>query len=90
MSLVVDIEKRIGAFWLRAAFEMDEETVALLGASGHGKSMTLKCIAGIERPDRGGSCWTARSSSTRRRGSTCRHRPGAWGSSSRAGRCSHT
>lgn len=53
MSLVVDIEKRIGTFWLRAAFEMDEETVALLGASGHGKSMTLKCIAGIERPDRG-------------------------------------
>lgn len=32
---------------------MDGETLALLGASGCGKSMTLKCIAGIERPDRG-------------------------------------
>ena len=27
--------------------------MALLGASGSGKSMTLKCIAGIERPDSG-------------------------------------
>ena len=27
--------------------------LAILGASGCGKSMTLKCIAGIERPDRG-------------------------------------
>ena len=26
---------------------------ALLGASGCGKSMTLKCIAGIETPDEG-------------------------------------
>ena len=53
MSLQVDIEKRLGAFHLRAAFECGNETLGLLGASGCGKSMTLKCIAGIERPDKG-------------------------------------
>lgn len=53
MALLVDIEKRLGAFHLKAAFEVERETLALLGASGCGKSMTLKCIAGIEKPDRG-------------------------------------
>ena len=53
MALYVDIEKKLGSFHLRAKFEVDGETLALLGASGCGKSMTLKCIAGIERPDRG-------------------------------------
>ena len=42
-----------GSFHLRSRFEVGGETLALLGASGCGKSMTLKCIAGIERPDRG-------------------------------------
>ena len=53
MALEVDIEKRAGAFHLRAAFTCGEETLGILGPSGCGKSMTLKCIAGIERPDRG-------------------------------------
>ena len=53
MELTVDIEKRLGNFHLRANFTVQMETFALLGASGCGKSMTLKCIAGIERPDRG-------------------------------------
>lgn len=53
MSLQVDIEKRLGDFSLRAAFEGGNETIGILGASGCGKSMTLKCIAGIETPDRG-------------------------------------
>ena len=54
MSLVVDIEKRLGPFRLDVDFETDAgEVLALLGASGSGKSMTLKCIAGIEKPDRG-------------------------------------
>ena len=52
MSLYVDIEKRLGAFRLQSKFEVADETLALLGASGCGKSMTLKCIAGIEKPDR--------------------------------------
>ena len=53
MLLTVDIEKKLGAFRLRSAFSVDRERFALLGASGCGKSMTLKCIAGIEKPDRG-------------------------------------
>lgn len=53
MSLYVDIEKRLGGFHLRVKVETDGEVLALLGASGCGKSMTLKCIAGVETPDRG-------------------------------------
>ena len=53
MNLYVDIEKTLGSFHLRSRFEVGGETLALLGASGCGKSMTLKCIAGIEKPDHG-------------------------------------
>lgn len=53
MSVYVDIEKRLGDFLLKVKFQAENETVALLGASGCGKTMTLKCIAGIEKPDRG-------------------------------------
>lgn len=53
MALYVDIEKKLGSFDLKMKFEMQDEVLALLGPSGSGKSMTLKCIAGIERPDRG-------------------------------------
>lgn len=53
MSVSVDIEKKLGSFLLKVQFEAEDETLALLGASGCGKSMTLKCIAGIEKPDRG-------------------------------------
>lgn len=53
MSIYVDIEKKLGSFHLNVKFEAENETLALLGASGCGKSMTLKCIAGIEKPDRG-------------------------------------
>ena len=53
MSLFVDVEKRMGAFHLAVRFETGNGVLSLLGASGCGKSMTLKCIAGIERPDRG-------------------------------------
>jgi molybdate transport system ATP-binding protein len=53
MTLYVDIEKRLGAFFLKTKFEIENEVLALLGASGCGKSMTLKCIAGIEKPDKG-------------------------------------
>ena len=53
MSLRVEIEKRLGNFTLQAEFETREQTLALLGASGCGKSVTLKCIAGIMTPDKG-------------------------------------
>lgn len=53
MALEVEIEKRAGDFRLRAAFSCGQGITGILGASGSGKSMTLKCIAGIERPDRG-------------------------------------
>ncbi|WP_369283683.1 sulfate/molybdate ABC transporter ATP-binding protein [Oscillibacter sp. GMB15532] len=51
--LHVDIRKRLGSFSLDAQFTAENGTLALLGASGCGKSVTLKCIAGILRPDEG-------------------------------------
>ena len=53
MSLQVDIRKSFGRFRLDTVFETDGDILGLLGASGCGKSVTLKCIAGIERPDEG-------------------------------------
>ena len=53
MSLKVNIKKRLGNFNLDVAFETERGVFAILGASGCGQSMTLKCIAGIETPDEG-------------------------------------
>jgi len=51
--LSVDIRKKLGAFRLNVAFNAGEGVTGILGASGAGKSMTLRCIAGIETPDKG-------------------------------------
>ena len=53
MGLTVKIKKKLGDFLLDVEFETGEGVLGLLGASGCGKSMTLKCIAGIEKPDEG-------------------------------------
>ena len=53
MSLYVDIEKDLGSFKLKVKFEQEDGIVGLLGQSGCGKSMTLRCIAGIVKPDKG-------------------------------------
>ncbi len=51
--LSVNIHKELESFTLNVSFETGGELMALLGPSGCGKSMTLKCIAGLETPDRG-------------------------------------
>ena len=53
MSLKADFVKSYGSFTLRLNVEAGDETLALLGASGCGKSLSLRCIAGIEKPDEG-------------------------------------
>lgn len=53
MSLSVQIIKRLPGFTLDVSFTAEAGVTALLGASGSGKSMTLRCIAGVERPDEG-------------------------------------
>ena len=50
MSLEVDIEKKFKGFHLQSQFTAGDETMGLLGASGCGKSLTMRSIAGIERP----------------------------------------
>ena len=54
MALTVQIRKRYGDFTLDVDFSAGNgEALALLGASGSGKSTALRCIAGICRPDWG-------------------------------------
>lgn len=53
MGLCVDIRKKFGAFQLNVQFAAEEGVTGLLGESGCGKSVTLKCIAGVETPDEG-------------------------------------
>ena len=49
----VHIRKKFAGFCLHMDFEHEGGCLGILGASGSGKSMTLKCIAGIEKPDQG-------------------------------------
>lgn len=51
--LNVNIKKKLKEFDLDVAFEIKNGCLGILGASGCGKSMTLKSIAGIINPDEG-------------------------------------
>jgi molybdate transport system permease protein len=53
MQLIVDIQKHLPTYALEVAFELEGEALGILGGSGSGKSMTLRCIAGIETPTSG-------------------------------------
>ena len=53
MSVNVQIKKKLDSFLLDISFQSDSRRIGILGASGCGKSMTLKSIAGIEIPDEG-------------------------------------
>ncbi|HEU4758957.1 MAG TPA: ATP-binding cassette domain-containing protein [Dehalococcoidia bacterium] len=52
-ALAVRVARRLRGFRLDVAFSSGRETVVLFGPSGGGKSLTLKAIAGIVRPEAG-------------------------------------
>lgn len=51
--LKVNVHKNFGEFQLNMDFTEASRRIGILGASGSGKSMTLKSIAGILQPDQG-------------------------------------
>jgi len=53
VTLEVQIEKKLADFTLDVSFHATESPLSILGASGAGKSMLLRCIAGLEKPSRG-------------------------------------
>ena len=53
MGLTIDITRKLHGFKLEMELSFEREIVAVLGASGSGKSMLLNSIAGLVRPDKG-------------------------------------
>lgn len=51
--LYVDIKKNLPAFTLDVQFSVENNIVVLFGPSGCGKTTTLRCIAGLIKPDAG-------------------------------------
>jgi molybdate transport system permease protein len=52
-ALSVDVDKRFKGFDLKAKFETGQGITGILGASGSGKSLLLRLLAGIEEPTSG-------------------------------------
>ena len=52
-GLAVDIQKNLSSFQLNVRLSARQETLGILGGSGAGKSLLLRCIAGVETPTRG-------------------------------------
>ncbi|MCC3528767.1 MAG: molybdate ABC transporter permease subunit [Microcoleus sp. PH2017_22_RUC_O_B] len=52
-GLFLNIFKPLSGFALNVGFDIGPEVLGILGASGSGKSMTLRCIAGLETPTSG-------------------------------------
>ncbi|MDP8935850.1 MAG: molybdate ABC transporter permease subunit [Cyanobacteriota bacterium] len=52
-GLCLNIFKPLSGFALDVGFDISLEVLGILGASGSGKSMTLRCIAGLETPSSG-------------------------------------
>lgn len=52
-GLIVNIQKRLSSFELNLGFTATPSTLGILGGSGAGKSMLLRCIAGMENPTSG-------------------------------------
>ncbi|MEL7034148.1 MAG: molybdate ABC transporter permease subunit [Cyanobacteria bacterium J06592_8] len=52
-ELIVNIKKQLPNFVLDVSFSTHEKPLGLLGGSGAGKSLILRCIAGLETPDSG-------------------------------------
>lgn len=53
MQLEINISKKLKEFTLQAELALQDGVLGLMGSSGSGKSMLLKCLAGIETPDSG-------------------------------------
>ena len=53
MAMEVKIHKKLGEYELDVHWKSTKKRIGILGASGSGKSMTLRSIAGIETPDSG-------------------------------------
>jgi molybdate transport system permease protein len=52
-ALVFRLRRQLDAFQLDVAWQVNARRLAILGPSGSGKSLTLRLLAGLERPEAG-------------------------------------